>query len=292
MSSTLELISNREAFAHIWNVAKVYASSQLIPPHLRGKVEDVFLALTMAEQLGENPVVVMQSIYIVSGRAGWSAQYMIARANRSGIFRGRINWRVTGTGKDLSVTAYATLADTGEEVSIAASMAMATAEGWTKNTKYNSMPEVMLRYRSATLLIRMYAPDVMLGYSTVEEIETLPIADGVEVVTAPQRGRSALGLDPAKRALPDHGIDPGEALAEQARSAEAERAGREEAGRVEGDEQAGAPAEQEQGSFAPSPEEQAEIRRQEAEEAAQQAPRHATSSRARPAGFGGNQGGK
>jgi hypothetical protein len=33
------------------------------------------------------------------------------------------------------------------------------------------MPEVMLRYRSAAFLVRFYAPDVMLGYQTVEEVE-------------------------------------------------------------------------------------------------------------------------
>lgn len=178
-----DILFNPDQFAHGQRVARMFCDSQLIPQHLRGKIADVTIALLMAKRLGEDPLVVMQSIYIVSGKAGWSAQYMIARANRSGVFRGRINWRVKGEKENLVVTAFGILADTGEEVSIDVSMAMARAEGWTSNKKYQSMPEVMLRYRSATLLIRMYAPDVMLGYSTVEEIETEPVEpERVEVV--------------------------------------------------------------------------------------------------------------
>ena len=186
-----DLLWSPDGFAHGQRVAKMFSESALIPPHLRGKIADVTIALLLAKRMGEDPLVVMQSIYIVSGKAGWSAQYMIARANRSGIFRGRINWRVTGTGPTLNVVAFATLADTGDVVEIGCSMAMANAEGWTSNKKYQSMPELMLRYRSATMLVRLYAGDVMLGYSTVEELETLPPE---VMVSQMPTGRSALGL--------------------------------------------------------------------------------------------------
>ncbi len=53
---------------------------------------------------------------------------------------------------------------------------MAEAAGWTKNPKYRSMPEHMLRYRSATLLIRLYAPEVMHGYSTAAELRDISAA--------------------------------------------------------------------------------------------------------------------
>lgn len=206
--SFLQTMTSPTTGPAIYRLAEVMAGSQLIPPHLRGKIDDVFVALAMADQLGENPVVVMQNIYIVSGRAGWSASYMIARANRSGVFKGRISWRVTGKGPTLSVTALATLADTGEVVEMTADMEMARAEGWVKNSKYQSMPEVMLRYRSATLLIRMYAGDVMLGMHTDAELETMPVSEAVEVIQSPvtrPTGRAALGIGaPAQTvAMPD-----------------------------------------------------------------------------------------
>lgn len=186
--SFLAMMTDAQRGPAIFRLAETMAGSQLIPPHLRGKVDDVFVALAMADQMGENPVVVMQNIYVVSGRAGWSAAYMIARANTSGVFRGRINWRVTGKGDALSVTAFATLADSGEVVEMTTDMAMAVAETWTKNAKYKSMPEVMLRYRSATLLIRMFAADVMLGMRTDVELETMDAPGTVSVAqgAAPQ----------------------------------------------------------------------------------------------------------
>jgi len=164
-----------ETFALRQRQARMFALSPLVPEHLRkGSNEQAlancYIALTMAEAMGESPLIVMQNIHVVSGKAGFSAQYMIARANASGIFKGRIDWRITGKGNDLSVTAFAFLADTGQEVAVTCDMAMAIAEGWTKNSKYKSMPEVMLRYRSATFLVRFYAPDVMLGYQTAEEV--------------------------------------------------------------------------------------------------------------------------
>ena len=50
-------------------------------------------------------------------------------------------------------------------------MAMAKADGWTKNAKYRSIPEQMLRYRSATWLIRLYCPEVTCGMQSTDELK-------------------------------------------------------------------------------------------------------------------------
>lgn len=171
------LLANPGRFEFGQRAANLFASSQLIPAALRGKPADCFIGLHMAERMNEDPLTVLQNIVIVKGNAGWKAQYMIARANASGVFKGRIKWRVTGAGDAMSVVAYATLAETGEEVaSPAIDMKMAKAEGWTQNAKYQSMPEVMLRYRAATFLVRFNCPEVMLGMQTAEEVEDLHYA--------------------------------------------------------------------------------------------------------------------
>lgn len=166
-----------ERFALRQRQAKMFAASPLVPEHLRkGSPEQAlancYIALTLAEAMGEVPLIVMQNIHVVNGKAGFASQYMIARANSSGIFKGRIDWRIDkADANNLSVTAYAYLRETGQEVSVTCDMKMAKAEGWTKNPKYGTMPEVMLRYRSAAFLVRFYAPDVMLGYQSAEEVE-------------------------------------------------------------------------------------------------------------------------
>jgi hypothetical protein len=171
-----------QRFALLQRQARMFASSPLVPEHLRKGAPEVamancYIALTLAEAMGELPLIVMQNIHFVHGVAGFKSEYKIARANRSGIFAGRIDWRVDKSDpNNMRVTAYAHLKDTGEEVSFECDMAMAKAEKWTSNTKYQTMPEVMLRYRSASFLIRFYAGDVMLGYQTLDEIEDIVAA--------------------------------------------------------------------------------------------------------------------
>ena len=173
-----DVFSDPVAFDHAQRVAKVFASSKLVPPHMQGNIADCLIALQIARRLNEEPLTVMQNIYIVSGRPGWYTSYMISRANRAGVFTGRITWETTGSGETLSVTAKAVLADSGEPVTATCDYHMAKADGWTNNAKYRSMPEHMLRWRSAAMLIRLYAPEVMLGMPAVEELETMkPMKD-------------------------------------------------------------------------------------------------------------------
>lgn len=197
------MMTDTGRFEHMFRVAKVFAGSQLVPKHLQGKVEDVMIALNIADRLGEDPLTVMQSIYIVSGKAGWSASYMIARINGSGLIKGRITWDVEGAGKDLKVTAKATLADTGEVVTAPVSMQMAMAEGWTSNKKYQSMPDMMLRYRSAAMLQRLYFPEVMLGMKTAEEIETDTVDNSPKDITPRKTAAGVLEAFASRPQEPD-----------------------------------------------------------------------------------------
>jgi len=214
--ASTDVFGDSETFALAQRVGQMFASSQLVPKHLQGQPADCIIAFAMARRLNEDPLVVLQSIYIVNGSPGWKTTYMIARANQSGLLKGRINWTVEGKGNTLSIKAFATLAD-GDRIEIGCDMAMAQAEGWTKNPKYKSMPEVMLRYRSAAMLIRMYLPEVMLGLPTVEELETHEPAPREVVNAVPDRakarpsGRSALGINhPEPVESPEPEAEPAE----------------------------------------------------------------------------------
>ncbi len=208
--ATIEQQQSPEAqkFALMQRQAALFASSPLIPQHLRNgspqqAMANCYIAMTIADRMGEDRMTVMQNIHIVHGTAGFKAQYMIARANASGVFRDGIDWEVEGEGPSLKVTAFATLAKTGRRVSIPVDMAMAQAEGWAKNTKYRTMPEIMLRYRSATFLVRMYAPQVMLGYNTSEEVEDMGYASGTLIAEdAPRPLTAAMIEDQSASGVP------------------------------------------------------------------------------------------
>ena len=213
--ATVPAEQSREAekFSLMQRQAALFASSPLIPQHLRNgtpqqAMANCYIAMTIADRMGEDRMTVMQNIHIVHGTAGFKAQYMIARANASGKFKDSIDWEVNGKGQDLSVTAFATLASTGRRVSFTVDMAMAKAEGWTKNSKYQTLPELMLRYRSGTFLVRLYAPEVMLGYQTAEEIDDTGFA--AMPATAPLTGQAL--LEQAREDEPDTNDDRGEPL--------------------------------------------------------------------------------
>lgn len=168
-------------FDQMQRVGKMLALSPLFPDHLRKGSQEAAIAngvlvINMAMRLREDPLTVAQAIYFVGGKPGWSASYMISKANQHGVFSGPIDWEVKGAKDTLSVTAHAVLKSSGKAVRVTCDMAMARAEGWTKNAKYQTMPEQMLRYRSATFLIRLYCPEVMVGVPAAIEHEA-PMRD-------------------------------------------------------------------------------------------------------------------
>lgn len=208
------VMANKEAFTTAWNMAKMLSESGLVPKHFAGQPAACCVALIQAMELNENPIVLMQNMYIVHGMPGFSAKYQIARANKSGIFKGRIGWRVVDNGtrtikgtvyRDLSVTAYATLAETGEEISFTVGLEMAELEGWLSNMKYRTMPELMYRYRSASILLRLYAPETLLGDSDVE-LETLPPQSAK---TYDRNGALDVAMEEIKRATTGTAPPPG-----------------------------------------------------------------------------------
>lgn len=93
--------------------------------------------------------------------------FAISVANGSGCLRGGISYDIEGSRDSLK----AALKSSGEEISYSIGRKEARAEGWIKNFKYSSLPELMLRYRVATLLIRTHMPEVLNGMQMVEELE-------------------------------------------------------------------------------------------------------------------------
>lgn len=202
-------IMDPQKFEHMIRVGKMMAVSPLFPDHLRKGGEHVAaangaLVMNMAYRLNEDPLTVAQNIYFVSGKPGWSASYMISKANQHGIFKDPIAWEYSGDGDSLKVTAYAHMKATGKRVEAEASMAMAKLEGWTKNAKYKSMPKQMLSYRSATALIRLFCPEVMVGVPAIIEVET-----GMKDVTPEFYNPQPKHVEPEPAEVPDaEVIDP------------------------------------------------------------------------------------
>ena len=189
MAGTSLAEMNPEEFGVLQRMARAFSESTLIPEEMR-TIANCTVALLMAHEMHENPVMVMQNIFSVHGRPGWMAQYMISRANTSGRFRGPLRFRTTGEGDDLTVTCRAELRDAPDDdcrVEQALDLKTAKELGWTtyKDRKDNfkikthdrwatpKMQEQMLSWRAATWLIRKYAPEVMFGLPTADELSDI-----------------------------------------------------------------------------------------------------------------------
>jgi hypothetical protein len=165
----------KEGFELMLRQAKWLASSDLVPKQFQGNIANAVIALEMANRMGASPLSVMQNIYIVHGKPGWSAQFIIAAVNTTGKFT-PIRYSIKGEGQGKECVAWATEKATGERLeSPPVSIGMAKVEGWIdkQGSKWKTMPDLMLRYRAATLFGRLYAPEVLMGMKTVEEIEDI-----------------------------------------------------------------------------------------------------------------------
>ena len=165
--------STPAAFEAAQRMAKLLTSSSIVPQTYRENLADSVIALEMANRIGANPLAVMQNLYIVHGRPAWSSQFLISCINASGKFS-PLRYKMTGTkGSDEWGCAAWAIDKSGERLEgPEVSIATAKAEGWyQKNgSKWKTMPELMLRYRAATLFARLYAPELTMGIQTDDEV--------------------------------------------------------------------------------------------------------------------------
>lgn len=212
-TQSLGIFEDFDAFRGAFEIAKALSKTQLIPKQFQGKPEDCLIALDYARRLGVAPTAIMPHLFCVYGTPSMSAQMMIALVNRSGRFS-RIEWQEGTDGK----VSYVGLGDKKTEVpnyyaqasftevatgktytSERVDMRLAVLSGWiTKGhdkgmlSMWEKIPQTMLRYRSASTLIKKTCPELMLGLDTVEDARdyaSAPVYNPtVEVAPTPELG--------------------------------------------------------------------------------------------------------
>lgn len=166
---------SKDTFEHAQRVAIMLAKSSLIPKEFQGNVQNVMIALEMANRIGASPLMVMQNLYLVHGKPSWSSTFIISAVNQNPKFEG-LEYELSGEGESMSCYCWAYRKGTKEKiVGPPVTMKMAKAEGWLdKNgSKWKTMPELMIRYRAATFFGRLYAPEVLMGFQTADEIQDI-----------------------------------------------------------------------------------------------------------------------
>jgi len=218
MSNQLSTTLTTDAgFELAQRAGNLLSASDLVPQQFRGNLPNCVVALNMAQRLDADPLMVMQNIVIVHGRPTWSSQFLIATLNQSGRYTALRYEFVGEKGKDsYGCMAWAIERDTGDRIEgPTVTLGMAKEEGWaTKNgSKWKTMPDLMLRYRSAAFFVRTNAPEIAMGLPTTDEArdlverdmgdaevitptaDLLPMASRTEAVKAKLRGKPPAAID-------------------------------------------------------------------------------------------------
>jgi hypothetical protein len=209
------VFSGLQAFEDAQRMAMVLISSTMVPAEYRGKanIGNAIVALEMAQRIGASPMAVMQNMHIIQGRPSWGSSFIIGALNSCGRFSslrfetedlgdkeieytywtGSGNNRERKTGKvnikDKSCRAWAYDAGTKDKLfGPVVTMEMAVKEGWytKKDSKWKTMEDLMLMYRSAAFFGRLYAPDVLMGMHSKDEVED--IGEGIKDITPDLEG--------------------------------------------------------------------------------------------------------
>lgn len=217
------LLLHSDSMERLERIADLMASGKTtIPQHLRGSKGDCFAITLQSMQWGMNPFSVAQKTHLVNGTLGYEAQLVAAVINSSGAVQDRFHFdwfgdweKIVGKFKEvesrtktddagkpkkfivpdwkqedergLGVRVWATLK--GETQPRVLELLMTQAR--TRNsTLWTEDPKQQLAYLAQKRWARLYAPDVILGVYTPDEIaepgeKFMGMADVVQPPAAP-----------------------------------------------------------------------------------------------------------
>ena len=183
------------AFAAKLKMAETLSQTQFVPEAFRGKPEDCLVVLDMAARLDLNPFAVFPDIYVIDNRASFSSKFLIALVNRCGRFSrikfeegidGEAEVTFSGWGDQRgqrktwkekvpnywAIASFTELTSGETYSSPRIDMKFADKNGWVQKngSKWQTMPEIMCRYRSASILIKSTCPEIVMGMEWADDV--------------------------------------------------------------------------------------------------------------------------
>lgn len=162
-----------KSFEEGQRIAGELIQSSMVPEQFKKNVADCLVAVDIGRNMNVSPWAIVQNMYVIDGRPGFSASFLISLIAGCGRFVD--HWfEYEGEGLDRACTMFVVSRRTGKvHTSTTVSCRMAKEEGWAARNakKWRNMTDQMLAYRAATFFARLYCPDLMWGVQTVEELE-------------------------------------------------------------------------------------------------------------------------
>lgn len=204
--SYVSVFEDPTTYASKIKVADALSRTPFVPESFRGKAEDCLVALDMAGRLGLNPLAVFPDIYVIDNRASFSSKFLIALVNRSGRFSrikfeegvdGEAEVTFSGWGEQRgqrktwkekvpnywSIASFKELASGETFTSPRIDMKFAEKNGWIQKagSKWQTMPQIMCRYRSASILIKSTCPEIVMGMEWADDLQDIREEKPVEI---------------------------------------------------------------------------------------------------------------
>jgi hypothetical protein len=216
--------SDRDAFELACRQAKVYASSTIVPEIYRDNLANCFIAMNMAKRIGADIMQTMQSLHIIYGKPGWSAQFLIATFNQCGKYSAlRYEWTGEKGTPEWGCRAWAVEKATRERIEGPwVTLKLVRDEGWFDRkdkqgnfvSKWRTMPELMFHYRAAAFLVRTHAPELAMGLQTAEELSDsiIDITPQTEAASPAIPSAISAAKEAIRKAMPEIDVTTGEIL--------------------------------------------------------------------------------
>ena len=164
-----------------YKTAQMISKTSIVPQAYKENAGNCLIAIDIANRMGLSPIMVMQNSQVVQGNFTWKGSACKGLIDNCGRFTKTKYVFVGEEGTD-SWGCYLQAEDkqTGETVKGATvTIKMAKDEGWyNKNgSKWKTMPEIMMQYRSATFFARAFCPQALMGFYTTDEMVDIGKAD-------------------------------------------------------------------------------------------------------------------
>lgn len=189
-------------FEFAQRVARMLAMSSFMPEQFRGEnnIGNCVIVLNYAERVKCDPVMLAQNMYVVHGRPGIEAKFLIALVNSSGRYAEPLQWRFEGEGPERKCVCF-THTRSGVILEAEVTWSMVEAEGWNKSkgtmpSKWMTLTDLMFRYRSASFFCNLYCPDLKLGMPTKEELYDVVDLEEDEEAFSYKRDRKTVNPTP------------------------------------------------------------------------------------------------
>ena len=169
------IFSTIASFEDGQRIAKGLATSDLVPQAYKNNIPNTMIALEMANRINVSPFMVMQNLDIIQGKPSWRSAFIIAALNSCGRFK-PLRFEFVGNDNksdEYGCRAYTEDYDGNKITGPLVTWLMVKSEGWLSKTgsKWKTMPELMFQYRAASFFGRLYAPDILNGMQSVEEVK-------------------------------------------------------------------------------------------------------------------------